>query len=173
MLKREIWPPPAAKKNPKPIVTKVVMGDYVGDLYFCAKKFVLIGLSISAPHMCEVAHVTTFHLGGGSFNSLPPRHLHRSMRQTTPFARGDVSVFLTELVWSISWCDKLIAIESHLARYNGADTVKDKHRRISGAAYSLGIAYCVEDGLTKHRIIIIIIVIFWPSVNIIQRKLKN
>jgi len=42
-------------KTPKPIVTKIVVGDYVGDIY-PVQNLVPIGLVFFAPpHMCEVA----------------------------------------------------------------------------------------------------------------------
>jgi len=78
-----LWP-----RNPEPIVTKIVTGDYVRSI--CAKFGPdRIGVFCPPPHICEVAHESdsaTYFWGFDNF--LPPRRLHRfwrSVRQTTSF----------------------------------------------------------------------------------------
>jgi len=72
------------QKIPEPIVTKIVMGDHVGDLY------PVQNLGVFAPIYAKLLTKVTrllFYLFG-SDNSLPPRRkqrFYRSIRQTTSF----------------------------------------------------------------------------------------
>jgi len=72
---------------PEPIVTNTVMGDYVGDLCFCAKFGQGRIGGFLPPYMQSCARKWLGYILG-SDNSLLLRHLHRfwrSIRQTTSF----------------------------------------------------------------------------------------
>jgi len=79
--------PPAPTETPEPIVTKICMGDYVGDPYPYA-KFYHDTITPFVPQICENAHQVTRLAFFGSSDSLQPRPLHRfsrSIRQMTRF----------------------------------------------------------------------------------------
>ena len=49
---------PAPSETPEPIVTKICMGDYVGDPYLYA-KFYDDTITLLCPQICENAHQVT------------------------------------------------------------------------------------------------------------------
>ena len=71
--------PPAPTETPEPIVTKICMGDYVGDPYPYA-KFYHDTITPFVPQICENAHQVTRLVYFGSSFSLQPRPLHRFLR---------------------------------------------------------------------------------------------
>jgi len=50
---------PTPSETPEPIVTKICMGDYVGDPYSCAKFHHDKIISLCPPQICEDAHQVT------------------------------------------------------------------------------------------------------------------
>ena len=78
---------PTPSETPEPIVTKICMGNYVGDTY-PMQNFITIRLPPFAPQICENAHQATRLVFFGSSDSLQPRPLHRfsrSIRHMTRF----------------------------------------------------------------------------------------
>jgi len=55
---------PRHPKTLQPMITKVCVGDYVGDIYHHA-KFYQIGLRVSVLRMRDFAPLGYFFLGGG------------------------------------------------------------------------------------------------------------
>ena len=84
-------PPPP--KNPQPMVTKICVGDYVGDIYHHAKFYPNSFRGFGSAHAWFRAprhKVTRLFFGGdgGSWERLPPKRAHRfwcKIRQTMRF----------------------------------------------------------------------------------------
>ena len=81
---------PRHPKTPQPIVTKICVGDYVGDIYQHAKFYPNRFRGFSSAHAWFRAprHKVTRLFFVGSWERLQPRRVHRfwrKIRQTTPF----------------------------------------------------------------------------------------
>jgi len=72
---------PRHPKPPQPIVTKICVGDYVGDIYHM-HNFIQIVLGVSVLRMRDfgvapLCDSAIFFWGGGVLGRLPPGHAHR------------------------------------------------------------------------------------------------